>query len=152
MREIAESEPCGERVASTGRIHDVLHLDAVDELSHGGPGAAPIEHGASTLVQGHADGADAAVQAMRRQVAQLLVAQRRRVTGDLGRLTEPRRARLLEVHLQDVDVGKPHVPVRPDPGCRSPLRVSVVVGPCASRTTVPLPLSLMCRSVGWPTS
>ena len=38
-------------------------------------------------------------------------------------------------------------------GWRSPLRVSVVVGPWPSRTMIALLLfSLMCRRVGWPTS
>ena len=52
---------------------------------------------------------------MMRQAAQLFIAQPRRISRHLRRFTEPRRVRFVKVHLQGVDVRKPHVLVSPHP-------------------------------------
>ena len=115
MRQVAIGQSRGERVASTGRVHDVLHFDPIDELVRDPAGAVPVERHAATLIQRHAHRPDTAVQAMTRQVAQFFSAQARRVSRHLRRLTQPGRACLLKVHLQDVDIRQPHVPVSPHP-------------------------------------
>ena len=67
------------------------------------------------LVEGHTQRSDPAGEAVRRQRPQFLGAQPRRVRGELRTLAEPGRARLLEVHLQDVDVREPEVAIGPHP-------------------------------------
>src|SRR3954447_3232958 len=113
VREVAVGQPRGERVAGAGRIHDVLNLDAVDELPGDPAGTVPVEGHAATLVERHAYRSDPAVQAVTSQVAQFFGAQPRQVSRYLRGLTQPRRARFLEVHLQDVDIRQPYVPVSP---------------------------------------
>src|SRR5690348_4584153 len=97
VREVAVGQSPGERVAGTSRIDDVLHLDAIDELPGDAAGAVPVEGHAATLVEGHAYRPDTAVQTVLRQVAQFFIAQPRRIRRHLRRLTEPRRARFVQV-------------------------------------------------------
>jgi hypothetical protein len=115
VRQVAVGQSGGERVTGTGRIHDVLHFDAIDELLGDPAGAVPVKGHAATLIKGHAYRPDTAVQAVTSQVAKFFKAQPRRVGCHLRRLTQPRRAGFLQVHLQDVDVRQPHVPVSPHP-------------------------------------
>src|SRR5262245_28767087 len=83
VREVAVGKSAGERVAGTGRVHDVLHLDAIDELPGDPARSVPEESHAATLVEGHTYRPDTAVQTVMREVTQLFIVQPRRISRHL---------------------------------------------------------------------
>ena len=83
VRQVAVGQSRGKRVPSTSRVHNMLHLDAIDELLRGPARAVPVEGHAAALVESHAYRPDTVVQAVMRQTTQFFGTQLRRVSRQL---------------------------------------------------------------------